>query len=270
MEGRTGKQIRDRYLNKLRPNIKCGDWSNQEDELLVKLLNEIGNRWSLIATHLPGRTEGQVKNRFYSSIKKRLEANGALSQTSASASEVVSSFPTSPETEEPKLDFGYDFDAVVMNNSATFTQEPVMKNNTMISKGPYAFEEDTNSDETTTQGPASQSESPFRAVNPVSVISYPFSENYYFGQQESSDSFYLPTIENDNQVDDVLGNVASYFLDNSSVSSDVDSYFADDLKGQKKNSDVEVMSTEKLALLSRRKALLELALAKTLKEIKSL
>jgi len=70
MDGRTGKQVRDRFLNKLRPNIKCGDWAQHEDELLVRLCKEIGNRWSLIATHLPGRTEGQVKNRYYSHIKK--------------------------------------------------------------------------------------------------------------------------------------------------------------------------------------------------------
>jgi hypothetical protein len=268
MEGRTGKQIRDRFLNKLRPNIKCGDWTVEEDELMIRLLNEIGNRWSLIATHLPGRTEGQVKNRYYSSIKKRLETNGVFSQTSsASASEVVSSFPTSPEAEEPKFDFGFDFDASVMNHNAAFNQESVVKNNTMISKGPYAFEED-NSDETSA---TSQSESPYRTTEPVSTISYDFSENFFFGQPQH-EAFFVPTIEHDNQIDDVLGNVASYFLDNSSAPSDVDSYFADDLKSQKKNAqlDVEALSSDKLAQLSRRKALLELALAKTLKEIKSL
>lgn len=72
MEGRTGKQIRDRFLNKLRPGVKSGDWKPAEDQLLLSLYYQIGNKWSKIATHMPGRTEGQVKNRFYSHVKKKL------------------------------------------------------------------------------------------------------------------------------------------------------------------------------------------------------
>lgn len=238
MDGRTGKQIRDRYLNKLRPNIKCGDWSAAEDELMIKLLGEVGNRWSLIASHLPGRTEGQVKNRYYSSIKKRLESNGAPSQTGSAStvSETGSSIPASPQTEEPKFDLGFEFDA----NMITFNTEQA--STYMVSKGPYAFE-DAYSDETTTQGLVSQNESPFRVNDPTSVISY--------------------DIDNDNQIDDILDKVTNYFLDNSqSAGSDVDAYFSDDLKSPS-------AETEKLALLARRKAYLELALAKTLKEMKS-
>jgi len=72
MQGRTGKQIRDRYLNKLKPNIKKGDWTEEEDQLLIKLYEQMGHKWSKISTFLPGRTEGMVKNRFHSHIKKRL------------------------------------------------------------------------------------------------------------------------------------------------------------------------------------------------------
>lgn len=251
MEGRTGKQIRDRYLNKLRPNIKCGDWSAAEDELMIRLLAEVGNRWSLIASHLPGRTEGQVKNRYYSSIKKRLESNGVFSQTSSAStvSETVS-IPTSPQAEEPKFDFGFEFDT----NMITFNPEPIMKSAHMVSKGPYALE-DTYSDETTTQGLISQNESPYRVTDPTSVISYDF---------VSQSDFIVPTIDHDSQIDDILEKVTSYFLDNSpNAASDVDSFFSDDLKSPSSNE------TEKLALLARRKAYLELALAKTLKEMKS-
>jgi hypothetical protein len=209
----------------------------------------------LIATHLPGRTEGQVKNRYYSSIKKRIETNGAFSQTSAtaSASEVESSFPTSPESEEAKVDFQFDFDANMMNgtvNTSTY----------MISK-PYSFEEDTYSDETTTQGFVSQSQSPFRPTE-VPMLSYETSDKYFFGQPQSD--LFHPIIENDNQIDDMLEKVTNYFLDNTGASSDVDSFFSEDLK-----SPQETMSAEKLSLLTKRKAYLELALAKTLKEIKS-
>ena len=70
MKGRTGKQIRDRYVNYLRPNIKQKRWSQEEDNLLQELYKEFGNKWSKIAIYLHGRTENQVKNRFYSSERK--------------------------------------------------------------------------------------------------------------------------------------------------------------------------------------------------------
>jgi len=70
MKGRTGKQIRDRYVNYLRPNIKQKRWSQEEDNLLQELYKEFGNKWSRIAIYLHGRTENQVKNRFYASERK--------------------------------------------------------------------------------------------------------------------------------------------------------------------------------------------------------
>jgi len=82
MEGRSGKQIRDRYLNKLRPNIKKGEWTLDEDRLLLSLYYQLGHKWSKIATYLPGRTEGQVKNRFYSHIKKKILGDGQEQYTS--------------------------------------------------------------------------------------------------------------------------------------------------------------------------------------------
>jgi hypothetical protein len=263
MEGRSGKQIRDRFLNKLRPNIKCGDWRNDEDELLIKLLSEVGNRWSLIATHLPGRTEGQVKNRYYSSIKKRIESNGTLSQTSGTrtASETVVTTPE--EAEEANVDFtGFEFDVNVMNGCATFVNhepaQPQQHTGFMVSKGPYAFEEDY-SEESTTQSGNSRVESPFRYPEATSAIAYePAAHTFFF--EQAQEPFFLAPIEHDNQIDDMLNNVTNYFMEKSPVSSDVDSYFSDDLRGE----------NEKLAQLSRRKAYLELALAKTLKEIKGL
>ena len=79
MDGRSGKQIRDRYLNKLRPDIKIDEWTKEEDNQLIGYFHEHGRKWSKIATLLPGRTEGQVKNRFYSHISKRMLNGGANS-----------------------------------------------------------------------------------------------------------------------------------------------------------------------------------------------
>lgn len=72
MGGRTGKQIRDRYLNNLRPDIKNVEWTKKEDQQLIALFRQIGRKWSKIASLMQGRTEGQVKNRFYSYIQKKI------------------------------------------------------------------------------------------------------------------------------------------------------------------------------------------------------
>lgn len=264
LEGRTGKQVRDRYLNKLRPNIKLGDWSVQEDELVVKLLKEVGNRWSLIANHLPGRTEGQVKNRFYSFIKKRLQPDGTLCQISDSrtSSEEYTSFSNSPQP-ETGFDFGYEFDVNAANGSANFAPQTF---NCAITKGAYVTEEEVYSEGSTTQGASSQvGNSPFRGeVDPTDVISYDLPEAFFY-KQPSHRHFNVAPIEHDSQVDAILTNVTNYFAENNKfyMPSEVDSFFTQ-AENQGKVQD------DRLNQLSMRKAYLELALAKTLNEMKSL
>lgn len=70
---RTGKQIRDRYLNKLVPGITSSNkWTAEEDQQLLELYYTHGKKWCNIARELPGRTEVMVKNRFYGKYKKIL------------------------------------------------------------------------------------------------------------------------------------------------------------------------------------------------------
>ncbi|XP_051184011.1 transcription factor MYB36 [Lolium perenne] len=69
---RCGKSCRLRWLNYLRPNIKHGDFTPEEDSTICKLYISIGSRWSIIAAQLPGRTDNDVKNYWNTKLKKKL------------------------------------------------------------------------------------------------------------------------------------------------------------------------------------------------------
>jgi myb proto-oncogene protein len=69
---RNGKQIRDRYINVLDTGIKKGKFTEEEDILLINLYNQYGSKWATIAKFFKDRTADMIKNRFHSSIKKKL------------------------------------------------------------------------------------------------------------------------------------------------------------------------------------------------------
>lgn len=73
IEGRTAKQCRERYHNHLDPNIKKGNWSFEEDKIIVLVQKQLGNKWADIAKRLDGRTENSVKIRW-KSIKRQVTA----------------------------------------------------------------------------------------------------------------------------------------------------------------------------------------------------
>lgn len=72
---RNGKQIRDRYINVLDPNIHKGKFTEDEDKALIELYFKNGPRWATIAKSFPQRTADMIKNRFHSSIKRLIYKN---------------------------------------------------------------------------------------------------------------------------------------------------------------------------------------------------
>ncbi|QCD85321.1 myb proto-oncogene protein [Vigna unguiculata] len=68
---RTGKSCRLRWLNYLKPDVKRGNLTPQEQLLILELHSKWGNRWSKIAQHLPGRTDNEIKNYWRTRIQKQ-------------------------------------------------------------------------------------------------------------------------------------------------------------------------------------------------------
>ncbi|KAL9259402.1 Transcription factor RAX1-like protein [Drosera capensis] len=74
---RCGKSCRLRWLNYLRPHIKRGSFTDEEDNIIISLFDKIGSRWSVIASNLPGRTDNDVKNHWNTKLKKKLFGGGS-------------------------------------------------------------------------------------------------------------------------------------------------------------------------------------------------
>lgn len=70
---RSGKSCRLRWMNYLRPDIKHGNYTKEEEDTIIKTRQQHGNKWSLIAAKLPGRTDNEIKNYWHTHLKKKID-----------------------------------------------------------------------------------------------------------------------------------------------------------------------------------------------------
>ncbi|XP_007043431.2 PREDICTED: myb-related protein Myb4 [Theobroma cacao] len=102
---RCGKSCRLRWMNYLRPNIKRGNYSKEEEETIIRLHESLGNRWSAIAAQLPGRTDNEIKNHWHTTLKKRFKHKPSVPKNEKDNPRDPIKRGTSKETEfETKLD----------------------------------------------------------------------------------------------------------------------------------------------------------------------
>jgi hypothetical protein len=76
LPGRQGKQCRERYVNHLDTELKKGEWTDDEEAILIAMHEHYGNRWANISKNLPGRSDNDVKNHWYSTIQRKFAQHG--------------------------------------------------------------------------------------------------------------------------------------------------------------------------------------------------
>ncbi|KAL9245345.1 hypothetical protein vseg_019008 [Gypsophila vaccaria] len=93
---RCGKSCRLRWTNYLRPDIKRGPFTLEDEKLVMQLHAILGNRWAAISAQLPGRTDNEIKNLWNTHLRKRLVSMGLDPRTHEPTSK-----PCGPSTKPP-------------------------------------------------------------------------------------------------------------------------------------------------------------------------
>ena len=70
IHGRSGKQCREHWSNCLNPDLIKGEWTYEEDFLIMQFYEKCNGSWKKIIPLFNGRTENSIKNRFFSQLRK--------------------------------------------------------------------------------------------------------------------------------------------------------------------------------------------------------
>ncbi|KAL3498897.1 hypothetical protein ACH5RR_041629 [Cinchona calisaya] len=136
---RCGKSCRLRWINYLRPDIRRGRFTPEEEKLIISLHGAVGNRWAHIASHLPGRTDNEIKNYWNSWIKKKIRKPSSAppppANISTTSTDLQSQFTYNNTNQQQDL----------INNQDFATKSHFQENNLFVSPPIFMFDMTTSS-----------------------------------------------------------------------------------------------------------------------------
>ncbi|XP_072954699.1 transcription factor MYB92-like [Typha angustifolia] len=127
---RCGKSCRLRWANHLRPNLKKGPFSPDEELLILRLHAHLGNKWARISSHLPGRTDNEIKNYWNTRLKRRQRAGLSLYpqeiEREVGINRHSSSFNSLPISDRPHSPLPNNGNAQFLLNPSGVTNVPLL------------------------------------------------------------------------------------------------------------------------------------------------
>jgi len=139
---KTGKQIRERFINKLDPKIKKEEWTDEEDRTLIELYSQLGSRWSEISKRLPGRPENKIKNRFYSFIQKNYDIKFRILEDKNESTPVKEEHPVLKEINREEFPSINDIDLEIRDDNMDFNKENFVSNSKAYLKSLIKIDDD--------------------------------------------------------------------------------------------------------------------------------
>ncbi|XP_044504001.1 myb-related protein 315-like [Mangifera indica] len=177
---RCGKSCRLRWINYLRPDLKRGAFTEAEEDQIIQIHSRLGNRWSKIASHFPGRTDNEIKNHWNTRIKKRLKLLGSDPVTHKPIDKIEENISKTPAEEkveeeinipEEKVEVKEEAKLITMDDTASLLNNYDMLCGN-LEMGSILFNQETNTASSSSNGSAS-------------CFSWEDSNNYYINNSAS-------------------------------------------------------------------------------------
>jgi myb proto-oncogene protein len=125
---RNGKQIRDRFINVLDNEVKKGKFTDEEDRKLILLFKQYGPKWASIAKYYPNRTADMIKNRFHSSIKKKITSEEGCEKFDFSKEiENLSKHDTADDSNKSLINLSQHYNNSVLNYTQSIESESLLQ-----------------------------------------------------------------------------------------------------------------------------------------------